>query len=482
MTAASSDCWPADAVIASTSWVFGWTTTTAPSITRMERTTSAVKSICPGVSMSLMRCCFQWQAVAAAVMALAADLTREENRTKAMALIGISIGMAFMIALVAGPILYKSISVPGMFWLTAALAVAGILVVLFVVPTPEHSAIHRDAEVVSGQVSRVLANVDLLRLDLGIFVLHLIMTALFLAYPLLLRDMGGIASEDHWTIYLPVLVLSIMLMVPFIIIAEKRGKIKQVFLLAIIALSLGLFGMGEFASGKWGLVGWLLLFFTAFNLLEASLPSLISKIAPADAKGTAMGVYSTSQFAGAFFGGAAGGWIHQQFGAQAVLLFGAGMAVLWLLFAAGMRAPEPLKPRLVNIRNMPGSSSEISELFHRIAGVREVVIAPDEGVAYLKVDSKKLDEEALEAYAPLWGWVPLDRYDQLREENESLKAELSEQARLIKRLDALMEDEDMGHMTMVARFQNLIADQSKAFDDLMQKIVPPSEAPDENQT
>ena len=168
-------------------------------------------------------------------------------------------------------------------------------------------------------------------------------------------------------------------------------------LLAIIALSLGLFGMGEFASGKWGLVGWLLLFFTAFNLLEASLPSLISKIAPADAKGTAMGVYSTSQFAGAFFGGAAGGWIHQQFGAQAVLLFGAGMAVLWLLFAAGMRAPEPLKPRLVNIRNMPGSSSEISELFHRIAGVREVVIAPDEGVAYLKVDSKKLDEEALEA-------------------------------------------------------------------------------------
>jgi predicted MFS family arabinose efflux permease len=227
--------------------------------------------------------------------------------------------------------------------------------------------------------------------------LHLIMTALFLAYPLLLRDMGGIASEDHWTIYLPVLVLSIMLMVPFIILAEKRGKIKQVFLLAIMALALGLFGIGELASGKWGLVGWLLLFFTAFNLLEASLPSLISKIAPADAKGTAMGVYSTSQFAGAFVGGTAGGWIHQQFGAQAVLLFGAGMAVLWLLFASGMKAPEPLKPRLVNIRNMPGSSSEISELFYRIAGVREVVIAPDEGVAYLKVDSKKLDKEALEA-------------------------------------------------------------------------------------
>jgi MFS family permease len=336
-------------------------------------------------------------AIAAAVMALVADSTRESSRTKAMALIGISIGMAFMIALVAGPILYKSISVPGMFWLTAALAVAGILVILFVVPTPEHQATHRDAEVVSGQVSRVLGNIDLLRLDLGIFVLHLIMTALFLAYPLLLRDMGGIASEDHWTIYLPVLVLSIMLMVPFIILAEKRGKIKQVFLLAIMALALGLFGIGELASDKWGLVGWLLLFFTAFNLLEASLPSLISKIAPADAKGTAMGVYSTSQFAGAFVGGTAGGWIHQQFGAQAVLLFGAGMAVLWLLFAFGMKAPEPLKPRLINIRNMPGSSAEISELFYRIAGVREVVIAPDEGVAYLKVDSKKLDKEALEA-------------------------------------------------------------------------------------
>ena len=131
-------------------------------------------------------------AIAAAVMALVADSTRESNRTKAMALIGMSIGMAFMIALVAGPILYKSISVPGMFWMTAALAVAGILVILFVVPTPEHSSVHRDAEVVSGQVGRVLRNLELLRLDVGIFVLHLIMTALFLSYPLLLRDLGGV--------------------------------------------------------------------------------------------------------------------------------------------------------------------------------------------------------------------------------------------------------------------------------------------------
>ena len=336
-------------------------------------------------------------AIAAAVMALVADSTRESSRTKAMALIGMSIGLAFTIALVAGPILYKTISVPGMFWMTAVLAVAGILVILFIVPTPDHRAVHRDAEVVSGQVSRVLGNIDLLRLDVGIFVLHLIMTALFLAYPLLLRDMGGIASEDHWSVYLPVLILSIILMLPFIIIAERKGLVKPVFLLAITALALGLFGIGELASGKWGLIGWLLLFFTAFNLLEASLPSLISKIAPADAKGTAMGVYSTSQFAGAFLGGAAGGLVHQQFGAQAVLLFAAGMAVIWLLFAATMKTPEPLKPRLINIRNMHGSSSEISEILYRIAGVREVVVVPDEGVAYLKVDSKKLDKEALEA-------------------------------------------------------------------------------------
>jgi 4-amino-4-deoxy-L-arabinose transferase-like glycosyltransferase len=188
-----------------------------------------------------------------------------------------------------------------------------------------------------------------------------------------------------------------MLMVPFIIFAERKGKTKQVFLFAITALAVGLFGIGELASGKWGLVGWLLLFFAAFNLLEASLPSLISKIAPADAKGTAMGVYSTSQFAGAFLGGAAGGLVHQQFGAQAVLLFSAGMAVLWLLFAASMKSPEPLRPRLVNIRNMTGSSGEISNMLHKIAGVREVVVVPDEGVAYLKVDSKKLDNEALEA-------------------------------------------------------------------------------------
>lgn len=333
-------------------------------------------------------------AISAAVMALAADLTREENRTKAMATIGMTIGLSFMLALLAGPLLGRLIGVSGIFWLTAVLALVAIALVALVVPTPTRSRTHRDAEAVPAMFRRVFSFSDLWRLDLGIFSLHLILTALFLSIPLVLRDLG-LAPVQHSTLYLPVMLISLVAMVPFVIIAEKRGMMKQVLLGAVAALSLGQFALGMFADEFWGFVGALLVFFTAINLLEAMMPSLVSKVAPVDAKGTAMGVYSTSQFAGAFVGGLVGGTVHQHFGVTAVFEAGALVALIWLLVASGMRKPGRYSSRLVNLDSVDDGGDLVDRLL-RVPGVVEAVVVADEGVAYLKVDRERLDDVALD--------------------------------------------------------------------------------------
>ena len=334
-------------------------------------------------------------AVAAAVMALAADLTREENRTKAMATIGVTIGASFMLAMLVGPLLGKLIGVSGIFWVTAVLALLGIALVGLVVPTPSRSSVHRDAEPVPAMFRRVLREADLLRLDFGIFSLHLILTSLFLAVPLVLRDLG-LATAQHSMLYLPVMLGSIVAMVPFVILAERRGLMKQVFVGAVACLAVAQFGLGELSGHLWGFVAALALFFTAFNLLEATLPSLVSKVAPVDAKGTAMGVYSTSQFAGAFCGGLVGGWVHQHFGQAAVFTAGALVAAAWLLAASGMTRPGRYTSRLVDIAALR-SQVDLVERLRQVPGVVEVVVVADEGVAYLKVDRDLLDDGALDA-------------------------------------------------------------------------------------
>ena len=335
-------------------------------------------------------------AIAAAVMALAADLTREENRTKAMATIGMTIGLSFMVAMMAGPVLGRLIGVSGIFWLTAVLALLGMAVVGLIVPTPARSRVHRDAEPVPAMFRRVLGNSDLLRLDLGIFSLHLILTALFLSVPLVLRDLG-LEPLQHSTLYLPVMLGSIAAMVPFIILAERRGLMKPVFVGAVAALVIAQFALGLFSGQFWGFVAALTLFFTAFNLLEATLPSLVSKVAPVDAKGTAMGVYSTSQFAGAFVGGLLGGWVHQQFGLIAVFQAGALVATVWLLLALGMGKPGRYASRLLNLGSMEQElAGELAGRLRGVSGVVEAVVVADEGVAYLKVDRDRLDAAALD--------------------------------------------------------------------------------------
>jgi len=339
-------------------------------------------------------------AIAAAVMALAADLTREEQRTKAMAMIGMSIGAAFLFALVLGPVFNDWIGVPGIFWLTAVLAIAGIGVALFLVPQPEHCQRHRDAEPVVGQFARVLRNTDLLRLDYGILTVHMTITSIFMAVPLVLRDILGIDSSMHWQVYLPVLLGSVVLMVPFVILAEKKRKMKEVFLGAILMMGLAQVGFYFLYTSVVGLVAALVLFFTAFNLLEAVLPSMVSKMAPAESKGTAMGVYSTSQFTGSFLGGALGGWMQGSFGYGGVFLLGAISAGLWLLVASGMSRPRNLRNQLLHVGEL--SDEESNDVLLRlklVPGVVEAVIVNEEGVAYLKIDPEKTDLSVLDEFS-----------------------------------------------------------------------------------
>ncbi|MHB8404777.1 MAG: MFS transporter [Gammaproteobacteria bacterium] len=274
-------------------------------------------------------------AVGSAVLALAADLTREQQRTKAMAIIGMTIGVSFSLALVAGPILNRWIGVPGIFWLTAVLALLGIGVLYTLVPQPRVSRVHGDAKPVPALFKRVLTHRELLRLDFGIFVQHTILTASFLSVPFVLKQ-AGVALHDQWLVYLPVLVVSVIFMVPLIILAE-RGRMKPVFLASVATLGVSqlLLLMGH--GGLPVVMVALLVFFTAFNLLEASLPSLISRVAPAEAKGTALGIYSSSQFFGIFVGGALGGWLQGVWGITGVFGLCAALAGLWLLVALAMR-------------------------------------------------------------------------------------------------------------------------------------------------
>jgi predicted MFS family arabinose efflux permease len=338
-------------------------------------------------------------AIAAAVMALTADLVREEHRVKAMAIIGMSIGASFILGMIAGPLLNSVIGVPGIFWLTAVLAVCGVMAVMMLVPNPVVSRVRRDAEAVPAQFASVLRDTQLIRLDVGIFSLHLILTATFVVLPLALRDLAGLPSNQHWQVYL-VVVVSLPIAIPFILQAEKHRRMKPVFVGAIATIVLAELALYRFHGELMGIVILMLVFYTAFNLLEAILPSLIAKMAPPDSKGTAMGFYSSSQFFGAFVGGAAGGWLHGRYGLSAVFLFCAAVALMWLVFAVSMQSPRYVTTRLLRVGKLDQESARrLGQRIMLVRGVIEAVVIGEDEIAYLKVDQQALDEDALNAVA-----------------------------------------------------------------------------------
>ncbi len=336
-------------------------------------------------------------AIAAVVMALLADLTRDEQRTKAMAMVGASIGLSFSIALVIGPAIAGVFQLQGLFAVTALLAVCGIAMVIWVVPSPPLRAQTTKSTYKPGSWLSVLTHPQLLRLDFGVLLLHMTMTATFVVMPLWLIQNADLAVEHHWMVYLPVLLVSFLGMVPVMILGEKKHKSKQVLIFAISLLALALFCLAKWHDSLVTIAAGLFVFFFGFNLLEAMLPSLVSKTVDPAFKGTSMGVYSTSQFLGAFLGGVGAGWLVAHYGESSVFLVASVAMLVWLFFAATMKQPPHLQSMTVSLAQL-GTQDMESYLVKvaSVTGVKEAILAPEEKTVYLKVDKKNLDQEQLQ--------------------------------------------------------------------------------------
>jgi predicted MFS family arabinose efflux permease len=335
-------------------------------------------------------------AISAAVMALLTDLTSEENRTKAMATIGASIGVSFSLALIIGPLLAAWGGMSAIFWLTALLALIGIYILYKLVPAvqrPPRS--QRETGAVPRLLGETLRHTELLRLNLGIFVLHFVLMASFMVLPLILEQQLHIPKERMWMVYFPVLGGAFVAMLPFIILAEKKRQIKPVFLAAVGMLALMELALIVAPPSMVATLAALFFFFMAFNLLEATLPSMVSKIAPVGTKGTATGIYSSCQFLGAFCGGAGGGWLLQTQGASGVFGVCALLIVIWLSVAWFMQPPRFLASLLIPLREH--DSTDIALRLRAVEGVAEVLVIESERTAYLKVDPRRVDRKTLTA-------------------------------------------------------------------------------------
>jgi MFS family permease len=267
-------------------------------------------------------------AIAAAVMALLSDLTREQNRTKAMAFIGVSFGITFAIAMVLGPVITHAFGLSALFWGIALLALAGIAITLTIIPQPSHHVLNRESAIVKDSFRLVLRNSRLLKLNAGIMSLHILLMASFVALPLAMES-AGFLRQQQWVVYLTTMLVSFVAVIPFVIYAEKKRQMKRVFVACVVMIFLAEIVLWLAGQHLWVIFAGIQLFFIAFNVMEAILPSLVSKEAPAGYKGTAMGIYSTSQFIGVAIGGSLGGWLLQLDGAALVFLGSAvGAAIL----------------------------------------------------------------------------------------------------------------------------------------------------------
>jgi MFS family permease len=330
-------------------------------------------------------------AIASAVMALVSDLTREEHRMKAMASIGASIGLSFSVALVLGPVLVSFGGLQLIFIVTGILSLAGIALMLTAVPTPARKK-HRDGSAIISEVFKQLGNGQLWPLNIGIFILHALMVAMFVSIPQQLVQ-AGLTLDQHAWLYLPVLLIAFVLMVPFVIIAEKKKQMKGIVIAALGIMILALILMSQ-AAGVWPWAIALGVFFWAFNIMEATLPSWLSKVAPAGAKGSAMGIYSTLQFLGAFAGGIIGGWLNNHFGIEGLFLILAAAVFGWALLVIVTPKPAHLNSVRVDILNQGNSDVQHSRYLDaliNLRGVADAILIAEEHAIYLKVDASVFD-------------------------------------------------------------------------------------------
>lgn len=334
-------------------------------------------------------------AVSAVVMALLADVTREQHRTKAMATMGLTIAMSVMVAFGLGPFLTHVLDISGLFWVTVVSALLAIGL-LFIVPTPTRVLKHNLANYsVKQQFIDVLKISDINRLHIAVFALHLSMTAMFTLLPQQFSKVLGLTVAQQGYVYLPLLLVGFMIAVPLIVIAEKRRKMRPIFLASLATLVLGLGVLAVASQASIGLILGLGIYYIGFNSLEATIPSWISKKAPVANKATAMGINSSAQFLGAFAGGALGGMLL----AQSASVAWAVLAVITLV-ALGLIFPINSPPYLTSLtltlpQILPQGFDNWTNFSHQVtslAGVEELVMMQKEGIAYLKVDKSQLDE------------------------------------------------------------------------------------------
>ena len=339
-------------------------------------------------------------AVSAVVMALLADVTREENRMKAMATMGMSIGVSFAVAFSLGPWLTGLVGISGLFWVTTIMGLAAISMLFLVPKVTRH---HRNYQQgYFAQLKQVLKMGDLNRLHVSVFSLHLLLTAMFIYVPSQLIDFAKIPLNSHGWVYLPLLVISLFFAFPSIVLAEKYRKMRGIFLTAIggIILGLGILIFGF--ESKYILLTGLGLFFIAFNVMEALLPSWLSKAAPIQSKATAMGVNASSQFLGAFFGGVTGGQLLLLNNTALGWSILTGLAIVWLLISFGLAQPRYLSSMVLRLPEHKQTDEWTSQLL-AIRGIEEVVVMSDQQVAYVKVDKQQIDDATRQDLTQLLG-------------------------------------------------------------------------------
>ncbi|MFK0570188.1 MFS transporter [Endozoicomonas sp.] len=335
-------------------------------------------------------------AIAGAVTALMADLTREQHRTKAMAMIGMGIGVAFAIAMVLGPVVSNIWGLSGLFLSNALMAVAAMLIIILMVPTPVVTRRDLNCSVDRSGFRQVLLNGELLRHIVGIFTLHFVLMALFVFVPELLNK--EFERSMHGGIYLAVMGLSFVMMIPLIIVSERQRVLKQCYILSIIMLFTAFILLYQGVLSPKMLLAGLFVFFFGFNFLEATLPSLVSKLSPAGTRGTVMGVYSTSQFLGAALGGSLGGFALEYGGVVSALALCTIPTALWCWLSVTMKQPPYVSTMVMALDPELGDVNSISAKLASIVGVQEVTVLSVENTAYLKVDKQRLDWPALKQF------------------------------------------------------------------------------------
>ncbi|WP_367680639.1 MFS transporter [Candidatus Fukatsuia anoeciicola] len=336
--------------------------------------------------------------IAAAVMALLSDLTREQNRTKAMALIGISFGITFAIAMFLGPMITHSFGLNILFGNIAILALLSIIIAITIVPTTNTHILNREASIVKSSITKVFNNYRLLKINFGIMCLHILLMSNFIALPHVIES-AKLSPKQHGYIYLITMLISFAMVVPFIIYAETKRHIRQVFISCVAVLCIAEIILCNARQHLWIIIIGMQLFFIVFNLMEAILPSLISKESPASYKGTAMSIYSTSQFIGTAIGGSLGGWIFGVAGAEAVFINNAIIALLWFAISCTMQEPPYVSSLRIVLSAAAIKDVNLEKYFRNQLGVTDVVVVREEQSIYVKVDTKQTTRHQLEQLA-----------------------------------------------------------------------------------